>query len=61
MSTPETLNTEIAINELIFQVVTHTAYFAAWFDSYRILKSGIGAEYFLDSLVMQMNDQVLQT
>jgi hypothetical protein len=61
MTTPETLNTEIAINELSFQVVTHTAYSATRFDSYRILKLGQGAEYFLDRLVTQMNDQVLQT
>jgi hypothetical protein len=34
------------------------AYFDARFDSYRILKSGQGAENFLNRSVMQMNDQV---
>jgi hypothetical protein len=57
----ETLNTEFAVNELIFPLVTQTAYSAARFDSYRILKSGQGAEYFPDRLDIPMNDQVFRT
>jgi hypothetical protein len=40
MTFPESLNTKVAINELSFPLVTHTAYSDAWFDSYGILKSG---------------------
>jgi hypothetical protein len=40
MTFPETLNTKVAVNELRFPLVTHTAYSDAWFDSYEILKSG---------------------
>jgi hypothetical protein len=40
MTFPETLNTKVAINELIFPLVTHMAYSYARFDSYGILKSG---------------------
>jgi hypothetical protein len=44
MTSLETLNTKIAVNELRFplvtHMVTHTAYSDAWFDSYVILKSG---------------------
>jgi hypothetical protein len=54
----ETLNTKIAVNELSFPLVTHTVYSNVWFDSYRILKSGQGAENFSDKLDIQMNDQV---
>jgi hypothetical protein len=61
MTSPETPNTEFAFNKLSFLLITHTAYSAAWFDSYEILKSGQGAEYFLDRLVMQFNDHVLRT
>jgi hypothetical protein len=61
MISPETLNMEFAVNELRFPLVTHTTYSDARFDSYGILKSGQGAEYFLDRLVMLMNDQVLRT
>jgi hypothetical protein len=61
MTPPESLNTKFAVNELRLPLVTHTTYFEAQFDSYGILKSGQGVEYFLDRLVMQMNDQVLRT
>jgi hypothetical protein len=44
MTSPETLNMKFSINELIFLLVTHTAYSNAWFDSYRILMLGQGAE-----------------
>jgi hypothetical protein len=62
--TPEALNIitvgmKFSINELSFSLVTHTAYSDARFDSYGILKSGQGAEHFLDRLDIQMNDQVL--
>jgi hypothetical protein len=60
MTSPETLNTKVSINELIFLLVTHTTYFDARFDSYGILKSGQGAENFLDRLDIPMNDQILQ-
>jgi hypothetical protein len=38
------LNTKVAINELSFPLVTHTAYSDARFDTYEILKSGRGVE-----------------
>jgi hypothetical protein len=60
MTSPETRNTEFVINEFRFPLVTHIAYSDAQFDSYGILKSGQDAEYFLDRLDIQMNDQVLQ-
>jgi hypothetical protein len=57
---PETLNTKVSVNELIFPLVTHTAYSDARFDSYEILNSGRGAENFLDRLGRPANDQVLR-
>jgi hypothetical protein len=57
---PETLNTKLAINELSFPLVTHMAYSDARFDSYGILKSGRGAENFLDRLGRPANDNVLR-
>jgi hypothetical protein len=42
------------------QLVTHMAYSDAWFGSYEILKSGRGAENFLDRLCRPANDQVLR-
>jgi hypothetical protein len=35
----ETLNTKVTINELSFQLATHTVYFDSRLDSYGILKS----------------------
>jgi hypothetical protein len=61
MTFPETLNTKVAINELKFPLVTHTAYSNAQFDSYGILMSGWGAENFLDRLGRPVNDQVLRS
>jgi hypothetical protein len=55
----ETLNTKVAYSELIFPLVTHVAYSDARFDSYVILKSGQGAENFLDRLCRPANDKVL--
>jgi hypothetical protein len=60
MTSLETLNTKISVNELSFLLVTHMVYSDARFDSYGILKSGQDAENFLDRLYIQMNDQVLQ-
>jgi hypothetical protein len=60
MPSPETLNTKVVANELIFLLVSHTTYSDARFDSYRILKSGQGAEDFLDRLGIPMNDQILR-
>jgi hypothetical protein len=60
MTSPETLNTKVTVNELSFLLVTHTAFSDAPFDSYGILISGQGAEHFLDRLDIPMNDQVLR-
>jgi hypothetical protein len=59
MSFPETLNTKVADNDLSFPLVTHMAYSDAQFGNYGILKSGRGAENFLDRLCRPANDQVL--
>jgi hypothetical protein len=56
---PETLNIKVAINELIFLLITHMVYSDAQFDSYGILMSGRGAENFLDRLDRSTNNQVL--
>jgi hypothetical protein len=56
MTCPKTLNTNVAVNELIFPLVTHTAYSDAQFDSYGSLNSGRGAEKFL---ARPANNQVL--
>jgi hypothetical protein len=60
MTFPETLNTKVADNELSFLLVTHMAYSDARFGNYGILKSGRGAENFLDRLCRPANDQVLR-
>jgi hypothetical protein len=60
MTFPETLNTKVADNELSFLLVTHIAYSDARFGNYGILKSGRGAENFLDRLCRPANDQVLR-
>jgi hypothetical protein len=59
MTFPETLNTKVSVNKLSFPVVTGTVYSDARFDSYGILKSGRGAENFLDRLCRPVNDQVI--
>jgi hypothetical protein len=56
MTSPETLNTKVAINELIFPLVTHMIYSNARFDRYGILNSGQDVEHFLDRLDMHAND-----
>jgi hypothetical protein len=60
MTSPETSNTKVSVNKLSFLLVTHTTYSDARFDSYRILKSGQGAEDFLDRLDIPTNGQVLR-
>jgi hypothetical protein len=60
MTFPETLNTKVADNELSFPLVTHMAYSDARFGNYGILKSGQGAENFLDRLCRLANDRVLR-
>jgi hypothetical protein len=50
MTFPETLNTKVADSELSFPLVTHMTFSDARFGSYGILKSGRGAENFLDRL-----------
>jgi hypothetical protein len=60
MTFPETLNTKVADKELSFPLVTRMAYSDARFGSYGILKSGRGAENFLDRLCRPANDQVLR-
>jgi hypothetical protein len=60
MTFPETLNTKVADNDLGFLLVTHMAYSDARFGNYGILKSGWGAENFLDRLCRPVNDQVLR-
>jgi hypothetical protein len=56
----ETLNTKVADNDLSFPLVTHMAFSDTWFGNYGILKSGQGAENFLDRLCKRANDQVLR-
>jgi hypothetical protein len=46
MTSPETLNTKITVNELIFLLVSHTVDADARLDSYGILRLGQGAENF---------------
>jgi hypothetical protein len=60
MTSPETLNIKDADNYLSFPLVTHMAYSDARFGNYGILKSGRGAENFLDKLCRPANDQVLR-
>jgi hypothetical protein len=60
MTSLETQNMEIAINELSFLLVTHMIYSDARLDSYGILESGQGVEHFLDRLDISMYDQVLK-
>jgi hypothetical protein len=60
MTFPETLNTKVADSNLSFLLVTHMAYSNVRFGNYGILKSGRGAENFLDRLCRPANDQVLR-
>jgi hypothetical protein len=58
MTSTESLITKLSVNELSFLLVTHMVDSDARFDRYRLLKSGQGAEHFLDRLVKQANGQV---
>jgi hypothetical protein len=58
MISTETLITKLSDNELRFLLVTHMVDSDARFDRYGLLKSGQGAEHFLDRLVKQVNGQV---
>jgi hypothetical protein len=40
MTSPETLNTKVAVNKISFPLVTHTVLSDLRFDSYGLLKSG---------------------
>jgi hypothetical protein len=60
MTTPETSNTKVVVDEFSFLLVTHTTFSNARFDSYGILKSGQGAENFMDRLDIPTNDQVVR-
>jgi hypothetical protein len=60
MTFPENLNTKVTDNELSFPLVTHMTYSDARFGNYGILKSGRGAENFLDRLCRPANGQVLR-
>jgi hypothetical protein len=60
MTSPETLNMKLDVNELSFSLVTHTAYSDARFHSYGPFKSGQGAEHFPDRHDRWVNGQVLQ-
>jgi hypothetical protein len=42
----ETLNTKVSVSELSFLLVTHMVLSDEWFDSYVILMSGHGADFF---------------
>jgi hypothetical protein len=59
MSSTETLNIKVSINELSSPVVTHTSYFDTRFRSNRLLKSGYSADQILDRLGIQVTNQVL--
>jgi hypothetical protein len=59
MTSPETLNTKVAVNKLSFPLITQMVYFHAQFDSYGLLQSGYGDEHFLERLYIQVNDKVL--
>jgi hypothetical protein len=51
---------DLAVNKLSFPLVTHTVDSDARFGGYGILKSGQGAENFMDRLDRRMNNPVLR-
>jgi hypothetical protein len=55
---PETLNTKITVNEVLFALVTLMAYSDARFGRYGLLELGYGAEQFLGRLDTQVNGLV---
>jgi hypothetical protein len=58
MTSLETLNTKVFVNELSFPLVTHMVYSDARFESYEILISGQGVDDSLDRLDRSANNQV---
>jgi hypothetical protein len=54
----ETLYMKNVANELSFPLVTHTTCFDIRFGRYGFLKSGLSARQILDSLGIQLLDQV---
>jgi hypothetical protein len=58
MTSPETLYMKNATSELVFLLVTHMACFDIRFGRNEFLKSGFRARQILDSLVIQVYDQV---
>jgi hypothetical protein len=59
MSSIETLNIKISVNELSSPLVTHTSYFDTRFSSNRLLKSDYSTDQILDRLGIQVTNQVL--
>jgi hypothetical protein len=55
MTSPETLYTKNAMNELSFLLVTHTDYFDTRFGCYRFLKLGYVAELFWTAWTLERN------
>jgi hypothetical protein len=55
MTTPETLYTKNAVNELSFLLVTHTDYFDIRFGCYGFLNLGYGAELFWTAWTLEQN------
>jgi hypothetical protein len=58
MTSPETLHTKIAVNELSFPLVTHMAHSDTRFGSYGLLKSGNNADQILDRLNIETESQL---
>jgi hypothetical protein len=58
MTSPETLNTKVSVNKLSFLLVTHTVLFDERFDSYGLLKTAHGAEWFWSERACEWISQV---
>jgi hypothetical protein len=54
MTSPETLNPKIPVNELTFPVVTHTAHSDTRLGRYRLLKSSYDVDQILGRLDIEM-------
>jgi hypothetical protein len=55
MTSPETLYTKNAVNELIFLLITHMDNFDTRFGCYRFLKLGYGAELVWTAWTLERN------
>jgi hypothetical protein len=55
MTSPETLYTKNAMNELSFPLITHTTCFDIQFSSYGFLKTEQGAELFWTAWTLERN------